>query len=327
MSRLPAEKPSPGALTGILTGELAGPVPEAVRQVAAEIRRRHAAGVDAVLFYGSCLRTGITADRVLDFYVLVRSYRATYAYRWLRALNAALPPNVFYVEVGRGPDVLRAKYAVISTADFVRAASPRSLAPIVWARFCQPARLVYARDATVREAVVQAARQAVLTFVGGAMPLLDDASRPFRPADVWQTGFRETYRTEWRAERPDAIRALYAADPERYDRVARLGLHELAATDGFTFHEQAGRWMVNVPQRTRVAARTRWRRRVVLAKTLYALRLLKTAFTFDDWLSYVVWKLGRHSGVRVELTERQRRWPLVWGWPALVRLLRRRVLR
>ena len=166
MSRLPAEKPSPGALTGILTGELAGPVPEAVRQVAAEIRRRHAAGVDAVLFYGSCLRTGITADRVLDFYVLVRSYRATYAYRWLRALNAALPPNVFYVEVGRGPDVLRAKYAVISIADFVRAAGSRSLAPIVWARFCQPARLVYARDAKVREAVVQATHRAVLTFVG-----------------------------------------------------------------------------------------------------------------------------------------------------------------
>ena len=327
MSRISAATPSHSALTDLLAEELTRSAPEAARQVAEEIRQRHAASVDAVLFYGSCLRTGITADRVLDFYVLVRSYRATYAYRWLRALNAALPPNVFYIEVGRGPDVLRAKYAVISTEDFVRAAGTRALAPIVWARFCQPARLVHGRDAAVREAVVQAMRQAVLTFVGCAVPLLDDVGRPFRPADLWQTGFRETYRTEWRAEQPDAVRALYAADPERYDRVARLGLRELAARGDFTFREEAGRWMVDVSPRVRAAARGRWRRRVVLAKTLYALRLLKTALTFDDWLPYVVWKLGRHSGIRVELTEHQRRWPLVWGWPVLVRLLRRRVLR
>lgn len=327
MPPLPAATPSRSALTDFLAEELTRSAPDAARQVAEEIRQRHAASVDAVLFYGSCLRTGITADRVLDFYVLVRSYRATYAYRWLRALNAALPPNVFYVEVGRGPDMLRAKYAVISTEDFVRAASARALAPIVWARFCQPARLVHARDAAAREAVVQAVRQAVVTFVGSAVPLLDDAGRPFRPADLWQTGFRETYRTEWRAEQPDAVRALYAADPERYDQVARLGLRELASGDGLVFREEAGRWMVDVPPLARAAARNRWRRRVVPEKMLYALRLLKTALTFDDWLPYVVWKLGRHGGVRVELTERQRRWPLVWGWPVLVRLLRRRVLR
>lgn len=327
MSHTPAATPSRSALTDFLAEELTRPAPEAALQVAEEIQRRHAASLDAVLFYGSCLRTGITTDRVLDFYVLVRSYRATYAYRWLRALNAALPPNVFYIEVGRGPDVLRAKYAVISTEDFVRAMSTRAVAPIVWARFCQPARLVHARDAAVREVVVQAARQAVVTFVGSAVPLLDDVGRPFRPTDLWQTGFRETYRTEWRAEQPDAVRALYAADPERYDRVARLGLRELTAGDDFTFREEAGRWMVDVPPRVRTAARRCWRRRVVPAKMLYALRLLKTALTFDDWLSYVVWKLGRHGGVQVELTERQRRWPLVWGWPVLVRLLRRRVLR
>ena len=327
MSHTSAATPPRSVLTDFLAEELTRPAPEAAQRVAAEIQRRHAASVDAVLFYGSCLRTGITTDRVLDFYVLVRSYRATYAYRWLRALNAALPPNVFYIEVGRGPDVLRAKYAVISTEDFVRAAGARAVTPIVWARFCQPARLVYVRDAAVREAAVHAMRQAVVTFVGSAVPLLDDVGRSFRPADLWQTGFRETYRTEWRAEQPDAVRALYAADPERYDRVARLGLRELTAGGDFTFREEAGRWMVDVPPRVRAAARSRWRQRVVPAKTLYALRLLKTALTFDDWLSYVVWKLGRHGGVRIELTERQRRWPLVWGWPVLVRLLRRRVLR
>ena len=140
------EVPAPlPALTTLLAQEWAQPVPEAVQVVAAEIQQRHAGAIEAILFYGSCLRTRQTADAVLDFYVLVRSYRSFYNRRLLRWLNALLPPNVFYIEVKQGPRTLRAKYAVISTADFERAATPAVIPAIIWARFCQPARLVFAR--------------------------------------------------------------------------------------------------------------------------------------------------------------------------------------
>ena len=54
---------------------------------------------------------------------------------------------------------------------------------------------------------------------------------------------------------------------------------------------------------------------------------MKTAGTFDDWVPYILWKVERHSGEPVEVTDRQRRHPLIFGWPVLFRLLRRRVLR
>lgn len=326
----PAYSPlSPCALAEVMATELTQTPPQAVERITAEIRRRHAAAVDAVLFYGSCLRTGTTPRGVLDFYVLVSSYRAAYTRRLLSVLNAGLPPNVFYVEVGVGPDILRAKYAVISTADFERGAGPCDVAPIVWARFCQPARLVFVRNPAVQATVIRAASQAVLTFIERTVPLMAGAgaTRSFRTADLWQTGFRETYRTEFRPERPDTIRLLYAADPQRYDRVTRLGMDELGRQYGWTYREQARVWTVSLPAWDRRAVWTSWRLRIMLAKTLYALRLLKTTLTFDDWLPYVVWKLGRHTGVWVELSARQRRRPLVWGWSVLFRLLRRRVLR
>ena len=53
------------------------------------------------------------------------------------------------------------------------------------------------------------------------------------------------------------------------------------------------------------------------------IRLIKSALTFGDWLPYALWKLNRHSGVTIELTERQRRHPLIFGWPVLIRLIRR----
>ena len=334
------------ALTSLLAREWTRPVPEAARIIATEIQQRHGEAVDAVLFYGSCLRTQQMADAVLDFYVLVRSYRSFYQrplygartssprlcaakMAALRILNALLPPNVFYIEVGQGAQTLRAKYAVISTADFECATTPAVVPAIIWARFCQPALLVFARSEVVQDRVIHAARQATLTFLSRVLPFFarNNLTRSFHPADLWQRGFRETYRTEFRTERPETIRAVYEASPERYDQVARLGLQLLEQQGRCACREKDGQWLVSMPRLTRWTGRLSWAVRATGAKCLYAVRLFKTALTFDDWLPYVLWKLGRHTGVWVELSERQRRYPLLLGWPVLFKLLRQRALR
>ena len=61
-----------------------------------------------------------------------------------------------------------------------------------------------------------------------------------------------------------------------------------------------------------------------LAKLAYVGQLFKTAFTFGDWLPYALWKLERHTGKPLQISERQRRHPFVFGWPVLARLLWRR---
>ena len=317
------------ALSALFSDELLHPAPPEAHALVAEIRRRHGEAVDAVLFYGSCLRTQQMADAVLDFYVLVRSYRMAYTRPLFRWLNASLPPNVFYIEIPHESQTLRAKYAVISTLAFVRATTPRSVSAIIWARFCQPARLMYVRDAERKAGVVRAVSQAALTMVQRMIPLLVSTGSlvVFSAATFWQRAFRETYRTELRTERPETIQALYLADPERYDRVAVSSLRVLAQRGLLTLQETQGQWSVSLSRRQRWAGRSAWFARRPLAKALYAVRLLKTALTFHDWLPYDLWKLGRHTGVWVELTERQRRHPLIWGWPVVWKLLRRRALR
>ena len=63
------------------------------------------------------------------------------------------------------------------------------------------------------------------------------------------------------------------------------------------------------------------------ARSLGLLRLFKTAWTFGDWVPYVLWKLERHTGRRIEATERQRKHPFLFGWPISIPLLFRRNLR
>lgn len=317
------------SLARIVTEELAQPAPNEALVLAAEIRRRHGAAVAAILFYGSCLRTENTEGGVLDFYILVNSYRAAYSSRALAWANALLPPNVFYLEVRASQRTVRAKYAVISTEDFERAASPRGVYSIVWARFCQPALLVYARDEMVRTVVARSVVQAVITMVTRMVALLPTSgdTQRFRPEDLWRRGFEETYRAELRVESPETIRGIYEAAPDRYDRVALETLLELERR-GFLQVRVEGRLLhVAMTARQRRRARLGWRIRRPLTKVLSAARLVKSAATFGDWLPYVLWKIERHTGVRIEPSERQRKHPLLWGWPVILKLLLRRELR
>ena len=123
--------------------------------IADEILRRHGDAVAAILFYGSCLRRH-TSEGVLDFYVVVDSYRTAYRSRALAWANAALPPNVFYLEIESALGTLRAKYAVMSMRDFARGAKPGGLRSGIWARFCQPALAVSVRDDPARKAITAA---------------------------------------------------------------------------------------------------------------------------------------------------------------------------
>ena len=63
-----------------IAAELDRPPLPGVEAFCEAVRARHGDAVAAVLFYGSCLRKN-TLEGVLDFYVLVDSYRAVYRRR------------------------------------------------------------------------------------------------------------------------------------------------------------------------------------------------------------------------------------------------------
>lgn len=310
-----------------LAAELLGPASEPVAAMAAAIRERHD-GVASVLFYGSCLRRG-TTEGVLDFYVLVDGYRAAHRSLLAAALGWLLPPNVFYLELDHGGERLRAKYAVITTGDFLRAAGGRRVDARIWSRFCQPARLIWAQNARAQTDVLAAARAATLTAVERMLCWLPGAApvQRFEPAELWTTAFRETYRAELRGEKAETIDAIYAGQAERFDRVAVAALRALEGAGRLRVVGTGRELEVESSPAWRAGTRRAWRLRRPLAKAFAIAVLVKTPLTFEGWVDYAVFKVERHSGVRIELDERQRRRPFLHALPVLIRLLREGVLR
>jgi len=289
--------------------EVALPAHPAALALADAIRERHG-GVVAILFYGSCLRQPAAAaappDGILDFYVVVDRYRDAYPGRLLALANAILPPNVFHVATSWRGEPVRAKYAVISMAQFRRGLSPASLQTSLWARFAQPCRLVWVRDPQTRAAIGAALADAAITMVAAIAPLLERGSTV---EQLWPRGFQETYRAELRTEGAARAKDIYESARQRYDAITPLASAAAGIADGHS-------------ARARRLAQVRWAGRRVLGKTLSVLRLIKSAFTFDGGVDYILWKIERHSGVRLPVSPWQRRHPLLASPVFLWRLYR-----
>jgi hypothetical protein len=279
-------------LTNLIAQELAQPVAAAVQAMADTVRARHPEAALAVLFYGSCLRRpeSLLADSLLDFYLLVDDYTSAYGSALTALANRILPPNVFYLESQYDGSILRCKYAVISLAQFQDGMSRATDNVSLWARFSQQSRLIWARDPRVAQAVAGACAEAALTMLGNAAPLV---SKDASAEAIWQRAFEETYRAELRSEGSERAAELVGADTERYRRVAALARQAMGEAV------------------TADACAASWRRMRRASKLLNLARLVKATFTFDGALDYVLWKVKRHSGVVLPVTDWQRRHPLL----------------
>ncbi len=293
----------PPSLSALVAEELALPVDPRVTAMAAAIAAQYPGAARAVLFYGSCLREKQLDGLMLDFYLIVSDYRATYGRSWLAPANRLIPPNVFPFE----HEGLAAKYAVLSEADFARENGPEAGTVSVWARFAQPARLVWRKDEAAKEKAVAAVGRAAPTLFGFALPMVDEAERG-DPLAVWRRGFDLTYDSELRAERKGKSVSIVDVDPERYRRFGSAALPLARPLDP-------------------AKARRRWRRFRRKGKALSLVRLAKATTTFAGGVDYIAWKINRHAGTQIVVKPWQRRWPILGALTLLPRLLRRGAIR
>lgn len=280
----------------LVAEELAQPVDPLVRAMAAALAAQYPGATRAILFYGSCLRESQLDGLMLDFYLIVSDYEAAYGKGWLARANRLIPPNVFPFE----HDGLMAKYAVLSEADFHRLNGPETRNVSVWARFAQPARLVWHADDAAQEAAVASVSRAAPTLLAAAGAVDGEA-----PLDWWRRAFALTYSVELRAERKSRSDSVVDADPSRYERFS-------------------GPAIATIPSN---AVSGNWSRRRLEGKLLSVARLAKAAFTYSGGIDYLAWKINRHAGTQIEIKPWQRKWPLLAALVLVPKLLAKGAVR
>ncbi len=288
---------SPEKLKDFCEKSLAREVSPELHAMADYLQQKHE-GAMAILAYGSCLRGVAVTDTLMDFYVLTESLADVSPSILSSAACAMVPPNVYYAETKFEGQSLRAKFAVLPLSLFVRWMARKTSNPYFWARFSQPSALVCARDEQVRKQVIAAISDALRTSFANAKALTSDQDA----LTIWTAGFNATYQSELRSEKTNRAAQIVAASPDYYKDAAKLMASEIPVHANQALRRIAGKF---------------WS----------FLRLIKAAFTFQGGADYIVWKIERHSGERILLTDWQRKHPIIAGLMLLPKMLRKGAVR
>ena len=273
-------------------------IPREIAAMAEKLRKTLGPGVAAILAYGSCLRGVAATESLIDLYVLTHSLSAMPVSKPAQVACHLVPPNVYYAECAFDGATLRCKYAMLPLDLFARWMSPETSNPYFWARFAQPSALVYTADPNTKSEVAAAISAAIRTASGNAR----ESAAEGDALNTWQRLFENTYRTELRSERAGRARDLLDADRAYYEAAATLTQSAPAIAANWPLRRIAGRaWSVA--------------------------RLAKAAFTFSGGADYLAWKIERHSGEKLDLSDWQRRHPVLAAITLLPKLLRKGAVR
>lgn len=294
------------ALTQYFLNNLSVQRDEVLAAFVEEINNNHQAAVVGIVFYGSCMRTRTYKDAMLDFYVVVDNYSNAYSNYWYRWANWLLAPNVFYQQTIVDGVSYTAKYAVISEK-FLLSEVQHSFHSYFWARFVQPMSCIYSRDDTFKNYFVDVQSNAANSFYSSVSPILK--SKP-SSRDFWLKGLQLTYAAEIRAEAESRANLIYENDCDYYD-----GLYSSISSSDSSSNSIS------------LLSKFKWKLRILYGKFLSVLRLMKATTTFEGGVDYIAWKIERHTGQAVTVNEKMRKYPWLYIWPVVFKLIKNGIVR
>ena len=287
MARLMA---GPTSLIQRIAERLDAPIDPAVAAFAQALAEE--AGANAVLFYGSNLRTG-SLEGVLDFYLLMPGEE-----------SAKIWPRISYHEREHEGETLRAKLATMTLDTFANAASGELIDTTIWARFVQPSALVWHGNDSARDAVEQAIASAAQTAVRLAVALGPESGSA---GDYWRALFQATYKAEFRVEKAGRENDILSVNAAHFEGLLPLALE----AGGIEFGTEGDIIIPTLDPVRRTEILRWWKRRQRLGKPLNFLRLAKASTTFEGAARYAAWKIERHTGLALEVTPFRERYPLL----------------
>jgi hypothetical protein len=286
------------------------------------------AAVQGILLYGSHL-SGAAPDRhsALDFVVVVDAYRPFYQalhdageiHRPARLMWVAartLPPNVI-AYTPNGGEAGIAKCLVVSAEDLRTALGPDATDHFLIARLIQRVALVWQASEEHGGWIMARLEDAHGGVLAWAAPYLDPTI-PFDAETLGRKLLEICYGGEFRPEARNRSDTVFETQREHFagvlapvlERSVQEGRLERVPGAGYRLAREV----------SKEEAR-RWRRYFRRSKARVTARWFKHVLTFDNWLPYILRKVERRMGRKVELTRIERALPVPFLIPRAVALL------
>jgi hypothetical protein len=308
-----------------------GPDRPHVLAAAADLARLGRDTVLGIVFFGSRRSGAARADSFSahDFFVVVRAYLPFYealhaqgaihrGAALMAVVSHILPPSQVSLRLdGVGGQPFHAKCSVVDSRTFARETSSHRRDHFCIGRLFQPSEVVYAADPEVADDLLDALVSAHTETYGWVRPWLEPS---FDVEGYCLTLLRVSLSQEIRPEPEGRAQALFAAQRTELVPVYEHLLAALVAAGELRVEAEGFSLARPVGFGERLRLRAYFWRSLVRA----TVRWLKHIVTFEGWLDYILRKVRRHGATELDLSPRERRLPLLFLWPRLIRYFRQK---
>lgn len=275
-------------------------------------------GIDLILLYGSCLSPSLrTETSTPDFFLVVNHYEDFYSKRSQALLNRWLPPNIYNLNLPSpfGPS----KYCVVDWNRLERETLGGAKDTYHVGRFSKRMAFLYTRSIEDKKRIIHISAEAIKTVIRFILPELPERF----PLDALiLEALRWSYRGEVRLEKEDRAENIFKAEPSFYREVYREALKELHVSP-----QGGDLWQNLYPERERKARARETERFLKRSRFRHVARWPKYIFSQENYLTILLEKLERTHNIRIELTDREKRYPLLFCWKHFFRVWRNGLIR
>lgn len=277
-------------------------------------------GIECIFMYGSMLNPKLsTPTSFPDFYIIVNNYKTFYRSNVHAILNKVLPPNSYFLKLEKNGLSLPSKYCVLDTQDLYKTTHYPVLKDFFIAgRLAKRIGILYVKDETFLSQFLDAVYNAMYFNVMFAISEIEHA---FSLEEFIIHLLGLSYRAEVRTETQEKIISLYNSEKLFYQRLYGLFLEQEIST---------GRIKVNNGSFTTIKpyfTKQYINKLIKQSRRRAVYRWPKSIYTFSDYVGYLELKIERTTGEKLKLSKWDRRFPLIFGWRHLFRLIKKKAVR
>ena len=113
-----------------------------------------------------------------------------------------------------------------------------------------------------------------------------------------------------------------ASEKTYYEKAYSLALTQMGIQKNID-----GKYIVEKSSFTKKSDQIKFEKFIYLSRLRARLRWPKNMFTVDNWLDYMIAKIERTQGIKIEMTSTERKFWYIFGWKYFVRLYRKKLIK
>lgn len=270
----------------------------------------------AIMAYGSTLNSATTTSTSTpDFYVLVDSYDSFYSNPRDRFLNRHLPPNIYHIHSPQGS----CKYCVISLDHLEKEVGSKTKDVYHLGRFSKRMGIIWARNTEIEHRIANIQKNAIISVAKKVLQATDES---FMLDDFIRRCLYLSYEGDVRVEAIDKVDKIMLAEKSYYETIFLHALEELGLKKN-----ELGLYHVSKSGFGKKLDHVKFSSFIRRSRTRARLRWPKNMFTVDQWLDYILAKIERTQGMKIEMTPTEKKFWYIFGWKYFFRLSRKKLIK